>query len=159
MEPKTILLAEDDPSHVELFRQAMIESGIAGRLVVVEDGTEVIDYLFCSGKYTGRAGSDTPDLILLDIKMPRMSGLQVLQVLRRVHADERTQMPPVVVMTGSDDDRDVIEAYKRGAQGYVRKPVDFNTYARTVRETLQYWLEVNRPMPRFHFGVQMMQGL
>lgn len=156
---KTILLAEDDLGHAELFRQAMKETGIRGRLVVVEDGTEVIDYLFASGQYADRDQEDLPDLILLDLKMPRMSGLQVLQVLRRVRGDERVHMPPVVVMTSSDDDRDIIEAYRRGAQSYIRKPIDFAEYARTVRETLEYWLGLNRPVPRFRFGVQAVEGL
>jgi len=148
MREKTVLLAEDDPGHVALFRRATGDSGVSCRLEVVEDGVELIDYLFATGNYKGRDLQDMPDLILLDLKMPKMDGLQVLQVLRRVRGEDRTRFPPVVVLTSSDLDQDVAEAYRRGAQSYIRKPVDYADFAAAVRETLQYWLGLNRPVPR-----------
>ncbi|MBN2474534.1 MAG: response regulator [Pirellulales bacterium] len=146
---KTVLLAEDDAGHVALFRRATADSGVECRLEVVHDGVEVIDFLFATGQYKGRDSHDLPDLILLDLKMPKMGGLQVLQVLRRVRGEDHTRFPPVVVLTSSDLDADVKDAYRFGAQSYIRKPLDYPLFAAAVRETLQYWLGLNRPVPRY----------
>jgi CheY-like chemotaxis protein len=145
---KTILLAEDDPTHVELFRRALSTSGVQCSIDVVNDGAAVIDYLFCTGPFADRVGCTMPDLILLDLKMPRMDGLQVLKVLHRVRGDERLRYPPIVVLTSSDLDNDVVEAYRWGAQSYIRKPLVYSQFAAAVRETVQYWLALNRPLPR-----------
>jgi two-component system, response regulator len=153
MSDKTILLAEDDVNHVELFRRALGNSGIACRLDVVHDGTEVIDYLFGTGEYTERHCQPMPDLILLDLKMPRMNGVQVLKIMRRVRGDDRGRFPPVVVLTSSDLDNDVSDAYQWGAQSYIRKPLVYSEFAAAVRETVQYWLGLNQPAPRHRAGM------
>jgi two-component system, response regulator len=160
MSEKTILLAEDDANHVELFRRALDHSGVSCRLDVVQDGAEVIDYLFATGEYANRQPQPMPDLILLDLKMPRMNGLQVLKILRRVRGDDRTRFPPVVVLTSSDLDNDVSEAYRWGAQSYIRKPLVYAEFASAVRETVQYWLGLNQPMPRLRAGMSFVhEGL
>ena len=147
MAEKTILLAEDDPGQELLFRHAVGRCDLECRLDVVHDGTEVIDYLFCIGKFKDSKQPQMPDLLLLDLKMPKMDGLQVLQVLRRVRGEDRMRLPPVVVLTSSDLDEDIEGAYRWGAQSYIRKPTDFDEFANAVRETLHYWLGLNRPMP------------
>ncbi len=152
MPEKTILLAEDDPSHVALFRRATADSGVACRVDVVSDGVEAIDYLFFTGEYKHRNPRQMPDLILLDLKMPRMDGLQVLQVLRRVRGEDHTRFPPVVVLTSSDLDHDITDAYRWGAQSYIRKPLGYPDFAAAVRETLQYWLGLNQPVPVHRIG-------
>ncbi|MGA2033395.1 MAG: response regulator [Thermoguttaceae bacterium] len=150
MTEKAILLAEDDPMQVTLFLRAMEQSGTRCRVDVVRDGAEVIDFLFCLGKY--KSGRQMPDLLLLDLKMPKMDGLQVLQVMRRVRGEERGRFPPVVVLTSSDLDDDIVEAYRWGAQSYIRKPLDFEAFCTVVRETLHYWLGLNQPLPALREG-------
>lgn len=148
MSEKTILLAEDDASHVAFFRRALSNSGIDCRVDVVRDGAEAIDYLFATGEHATRNATQWPDLIMLDLKMPRMDGLQVLKVLRRVRGDDHLRFPPIVVMTSSDMESDIADAYRWGAQSYVRKPMAYTEFASAVRETVQYWLERNQPAPR-----------
>ncbi len=152
---KIVLLAEDDHCHEALFRRAVAMSAIACRLDVVRDGVEAIDYLFATGQYAGREPQGLPDLILLDLNMPRMNGIQVLKVLRRVCWEDRSRVPPVIVLTASNDDRDVAEAYQWGAQSYICKPGGFPEFVRAVRETLDYWLGLNRSMPRQRLGVPL----
>lgn len=147
MAEKVILLAEDDPGHEAMFRHALSRSGIACRLDVVHDGTEVIDYLFGLGPYKDRLPEQRPHLLLLDLKMPKMDGLQVLQVLRRVRGEDRVRFPPIVVLTSSDLDDDIESAYRWGAQSYIRKPLNFEEFATAVRETLHYWLGLNQSVP------------
>jgi two-component system, response regulator len=154
MNGRTILLAEDDASHVALFRRALASSGVQCQVDVVQDGAEAIDYLFGLGEYTHRDSKQLPDLILLDLKMPRMDGIQVLKVLRRVRGDDRMRMPPVVVLTSSDLENDIEDAYRWGAQSYIRKPLVYTEFADAVRNTVQYWLGLNRPAPRFRNGWQ-----
>ena len=159
MSEKTILLAEDDEAHVELFRRALAYSGIPCRLDVVHDGTEVIDYLFVP-QGPGRAPREMPDLILLDLKMPRIGGLQVLQMLRRVRNEDRTQLPPIVVLSSSDLDHDIVEAYRLGARSYICKPLDFDKFADAVNETVRYWLHLNQPAPANHRSMEFVpEGL
>ena len=150
---KKVLLAEDDPSHVTLFRRAVADSGVACTLDVVCDGVEAIDYLFCTGQYQARDAKAMPHLILLDLRMPKMDGLQVLQVMRRVRGDDRTRFPPVVVLTSSDLDHDIADAYRWGAQSYIRKPLGYPEFVNAVRETLQYWLGLNQPIPPERVGI------
>ncbi len=114
---------------------------------VVQDGTEVIEYLFGTGSSPGQPRPPMPDLILLDLKMPRMDGLQVLQVMRRVRGNEAGPFPPVVVLTCSDDDESINEAYQLGARGYICKPIVFGDFSQTIRRTLEFWLGVNQPVP------------
>jgi len=153
MSNKRILLAEDDPSHVAFFRRALAASGIDCCLDVVRDGAEAIDYLFCTGEHVGRDNKQFPDLILLDLKMPRMDGLQVLKILHRVRGEDQLRFAPVVVLTSSDLDSDVSEAYRWGAQGYIRKPLVYAEFAAAVCETVHYWLVRNRSIPRHHAAV------
>jgi len=153
MNEKVVLVAEDDLSHVALIRRAVAQSGVPCRLDVVRDGAEAIEYLFATGNQTHRDPRDPPDLILLDLKMPRMNGLQVLQVLRRVRGHEQRRYSPVVVLTGSENDHDIAEAYRLGAQSYICKPLDYSAFASTIRETLEYWLGLNRPIPRRYVAV------
>ncbi len=149
---KTILLAEDDPSHEALFRRAMSDGGFTCQIDVVRDGTEAINYLFATGEYADRDPQELPALILLDLRMPKMSGLQVLQVLRRVRGEDSLRFPPVVVLTSSSMDNDVAEAYRLGAQSYICKPTDYRTFASAVCETLHYWLDLNHPVPIRRIG-------
>ena len=150
---KVVLLAEDDPAHEALFRRAFANSGVSCRLDVVHDGVEAIEYLFGTGEYRDIGERPVPSLILLDLKMPRMDGLQVLQVLRRVRGDDQVRFAPVVVLTSSENDQNITEAYRRGAQSYICKPLDYPEFTRTVQETLKYWLGMNRTAPPEHVHV------
>jgi two-component system response regulator len=137
---ETILLVEDNPDDVELTRRAFHKNKIANNLDVVGDGVEALDYLFCQGKYANRDTGDMPKLILLDLKLPKMDGLQVLERLR---ADERTKLTPVVILTSSKEEQDLLNSYKSGANSYVRKPVDFNKFVEAVHNIGLYWLLIN----------------
>jgi two-component system response regulator len=160
MGEKTILLAEDDPQDEALIAGAVAKSGVACRVDVVRDGAEVIDYLFAAGGHKDRDPRKMPDLILLDLKMPKMGGLQVLQVMRRVRGDDRTRFPPVVVLTCSDLQHDIADAYRLGAQSYICKPVDRGELADAIRQTVRYWLELNRPVPPQRLGMHFVhEGL
>jgi two-component system, response regulator len=155
---KTILLAEDDPGQERLFRHALGQCGVECRLEVVHDGVELIEYLFGTGPYKGRPTEEMPDLILLDLKMPRMDGLQVLQVLRRVRGDGHPRFPPIVVLTYSEDDQDIADAYRWGAQSFIRKPVSLQELIQAVRETTQYWLGLNQPLPPVRVAEHLAHG-
>jgi two-component system response regulator len=141
---ETILLVEDNPDDVELTRRALRKNNIANNMVVVNDGVQALDYLFCRGEYAGRDAKDIPRLILLDLKLPKMNGLQVLEQMR---ADERTKMLPVVILTSSKEEMDLISSYRNGANSYVRKPVDFNQFVEAVKNIGLYWLLINEPPP------------
>ena len=140
MSMKTILLVEDSPDDVKLTMRALKKSNILNEIVVAQDGVEALDYLFGTGKYEGRDTNIKPQVILLDLKMPTMDGLEVL---RRMRGDERTQPLPVVILTTSSEDRDRIESYKLGANSYIRKPVDFSQFAEAVQQLGLYWLVLN----------------
>jgi two-component system, response regulator len=140
MESKTILLVEDNPDDVKLTLRALNKSNILNEVVIAEDGVEALDYLFGTGKFAGGNASVKPQLILLDLKMPRLDGLEVLH---RIRADERTALLPVVILTTSNEDRDRIESYKLGANSYIRKSVDFNQFVSTVQQLGLYWLVLN----------------
>jgi two-component system response regulator len=140
MNNKQILLVEDNPDDVKLTLRALAKSRIANEVVVVQDGVEAMEYFDCSGKFSGRNPALLPQVVLLDLKMPRMDGLEFLQ---RIRSDERTRLLPVVVLTTSSEDRDRVESYKLGANSYVRKPVDFNQFAEAVQHLGLYWLVLN----------------
>ncbi len=140
MKTKSILLVEDNPDDVQLTLRALKKSKIMNEVVVAQDGIEALDYLFGTGKHAGRDTKVQPQVVLLDLKMPKMDGLEVLQ---RVRSDERTKLLPVVVLTTSSEDRDRVESYKLGANSYVRKPVDFNQFAEAVNQLGLYWLVLN----------------
>ena len=140
MKKKIILLVEDNPDDVTLTMRALTKSNVLNEIILARDGVEALDYLFGTGQHAGRDTSVKPQVILLDLKMPRMDGLEFL---RRIRADERTRTLPVVILTTSSEDRDMIESYKLGANSYVRKPVDFNQFAEAVHQLGLYWLVLN----------------
>jgi len=139
-----ILLVEDNPDDIELTRRAFDRSNIANEIVTVSDGQEALDYLFSTGLHAGRDAL-MPHVILLDLNLPKISGLEVL---RRMRADERTKRIPVVVLTTSNEEKDVIGSYDLGANSYVRKPVDFAQFLDAARHLGLYWLVLNEPPPR-----------
>ena len=143
---KRILLAEDDAGHVTLIKRALTRANIDCCVDVVGNGVEVIDYLFGVGQE--RQPTAMPDLVLLDLNMPEMNGRQVLQVLRRVRSQDGLTLPPVVVLTASDDDGDINDSYKLGAQSFIRKPVDHGRFTEAVQQTTLYWLGLNESPSR-----------
>ena len=144
MKPKTILLVEDNPSDVGLTRRALEKSRISNDLVVVEDGQEALDYLFGRNLPAGQSANELPALILLDLKLPKMSGLEVLH---RIRSDEHTSRLPVVILTTSSEEDDIAQSYDMGANSFIRKPVDFNQFAEAIQHLGLYWLVLNEPAP------------
>jgi two-component system, response regulator len=145
MDMATILLVEDNRDDVELTLHALRKNGMGNNVVVVRDGQEALDYLFASGTHAGRHANATPDLVLLDLNLPKISGLDVLRAIR---ADPRTKRIPVVILTTSDDQADILGGYDLGTNSYVRKPVDFDEFYATVKELETFWLALNTPPPR-----------
>jgi two-component system response regulator len=137
---KVILLVEDNPSDIALTERALLRNNICNKLVVAQDGQEGLDYLFGEGPHGGRDAADTPVLILLDLKLPKLDGLDVL---RRIRADARTRRIPVVILTSSREEQDVAAGYDLGVNSYIRKPVDFQQFTETVRQLGLYWLVIN----------------
>ncbi len=146
MDRKIILLVEDNPDDVDLTLRALKRSNILNEVVVARDGVEALDYLFGRGRFAGRDTSVMPVVILLDLKLPKLDGLDVLKAIR---ADDRTRLLPVAVLTTSREERDLVESYRLGANSYVRKPVDFNEFLEAVRQLGLYWLLLNEPPPRY----------
>ncbi|MBI9081869.1 MAG: response regulator [Pseudodesulfovibrio sp.] len=144
MKPKIILLVEDNPSDIALTQRALSKSRVANELVVAEDGQEALDYLFANGKYTDRDVNDIPALVLLDLKLPYIDGLEVL---RQIRLDPRTSRLPVVILTTSKEEQDVSQSYDLGANSYIRKPVDFTQFAKAIEHLELYWLVLNEPAP------------
>jgi two-component system response regulator len=140
MNEKIILLVEDNPDDEELTLLALKESNILNDVVVARDGVEALDYLFASGQYADRALSRMPQLILLDLKLPKLDGLDVL---KRLRADPRTQLIPVVILTSSSEEEDMVASYRLGANSYVRKPVEFHRFANAIKQLGLYWLILN----------------
>jgi two-component system response regulator len=137
---KVILLVEDNPDDVQLTLRALKKNKIMNDVVAAQDGVEALEYLYGTGQYAGRDTKVLPQVVLLDLKMPRMDGLEVLH---RIRADERTKLLPVVILTTSSEDKDRVESYKLGANSYIRKPVDFNQFAVSVQQLGLYWLVLN----------------
>lgn len=144
MKAKKILLVEDSPDDQELIRMALEAEHIANEIVALNDGEQALDYLFCRGVYAGRDISDTPLVILLDIKMPKVNGLEVLQQLR---ADPRTSLLPVVMLTSSNEEQDILTSYENRVNSYVRKPVDFQQFTEVVKQLQFYWVILNEIPP------------
>lgn len=139
-----ILLVEDSSSDEELTLRALRKSGVANRVIVTRDGAEALDYLFAQGAFAARDPRETPQVVLLDLNLPKIGGLEVL---RRIRADERTKLLPVVVLTSSGEDNDLLRGYGSGANSYVVKPVDFTQFAEAVRQLGLFWLVHNQPPP------------
>ena len=138
----TVLLAEDNPNDLELAVHALRRGGLTGRIDVARDGAEAVDYLFCQGAYADRDPADEPTVILLDIKMPKLDGVQVL---RRIRADPRTKHLPVVMLTSSAENRDLSACYEYGVNSYIVKPVDIDQFFAAIEQVGVYWLKLNRP--------------
>ena len=141
----TLLLVEDNPDDVELTRVALDDSKLLNKLVVLRDGQEALDWLWCKGQYKDRDPCLLPSLVLLDLKLPKVSGLEVLQ---RMRADKRTKHAPVVILTSSREEKDIIGSYDLGANSYIQKPVDYNQFVKAVRQLGVYWMVLNAPPPK-----------
>jgi two-component system response regulator len=144
MNTKSILLVEDNADDEALTLRALSKSRVANTVDVVRDGAEALDYLFCRGAYAHRDPADLPQITLLDLKLPKVDGLEVL---RQIRADPRTRMAPVVILTSSREEQDLIAAYTNGANSYVRKPVDFNQFVDAIKQLGLYWLILNEAPP------------
>ncbi len=139
-----ILLIEDNPDDIELAMRAFRKNKIANKFVIAHDGAEALDYLLCQGAYADRDIKNKPRLILLDLKLPKISGLQVLEKIR---SEESIKLTPVVILTSSKEEQDLANGYKFGANSYVRKPINFNDFVEAVRNIGLYWLLINEPPP------------
>ena len=142
MDPMRIMLVEDNPDDEELTIRAFKKNNLANEIIVARDGVEALDYFFPKD---GSAPAALPQLVLLDLKLPRVSGLEVLKALR---GDQRTRRLPVVILTSSAEERDLVDGYELGANSYIRKPVDFDEFMDGVRQLGLYWLVLNQPAPR-----------
>ncbi len=145
MNKKVILLVEDNPDDVALTMRAFKKSNIMNDVVVATDGVEALDYLFATGAYAGRDTSVMPEIVLLDLKLPRLDGMEVL---RRLRADSRTKLLPVIILTSSKEEQDVLNGYELGANSYIRKPVDFAQFSEAIMNLGLYWLVLNEAIPR-----------
>lgn len=137
---KVILLVEDNPDDEVLTLRAMRKNNIANEIIVARDGAEALDYIFGTGKYEGRNIADSPQVILLDLNLPKIGGLDVL---KRIRGDRRTALYPIVILTSSKEEKDLVESYRLGANSYIRKPVDFNQFSEAIRQLGLYWLVLN----------------
>ena len=141
---KAILLVEDNPNDMELTMYALKKNNITNEVVVARDGEEALDYIFCTGEYESRDPAVRPVVVLLDLHLPKVDGIEVLERLR---ADERTKLTPVVILTSSKEEQDRLDSYRLGANSYIRKPVDFEQFADAVKQLGIYWLLLNEPPP------------
>ena len=141
-ETKSILLVEDNPDDEALTLRALRNNNLANKVVVARDGVEALDYLFATGTYAGRDISDMPEVTLLDLKLPKVDGLEVL---KRLRADDRTRLLPVVILTSSTEEQDLIRSYSLGANSYIAKPVDYLQFTEAVKQLGLYWLLLNEP--------------
>ena len=137
-----ILLVEDNPSDVKLTLKALQKYNLANKVAVVQDGEEALDYIFSKGKYSMRDINEKLKVIFLDLKLPKVNGLEVLKIIK---ADEKTKLIPVVVLTSSKEERDIVESYKLGVNSYIVKPVDFDQFLKSVADIGLYWLLINEP--------------
>lgn len=146
--PIDILLVEDNPDDVELTLYALKRNNLANAVHIVRDGEEALDFAFCRGKYSDRKFDDPPKVVLLDLKLPKVDGLEVLRALK---TDKRTKALPVVVMTSSKEQRDMVEGYQLGVNSYIQKPVDFDEFRNLIKQLGFYWLVVNQAPPAAAF--------
>ncbi|MDP3177165.1 MAG: response regulator [Spirochaetaceae bacterium] len=146
--PVDILLVEDNPNDAELALRALKKNNLANNLCLVTDGEQALDFMFARGRYEGREIAITPRIILLDLKLPKVDGLEVLKAVK---ADERTRLTPIVVLTTSKEERDILESYRLGVYSYIVKPVDFDKFVSAVRDLGMYWLLLNE-MPHGRDG-------
>lgn len=144
MQNKYILLVEDDPDDIELTIRSFRKNHIMNEIVVMKDGAEALDFLFGTGTYKDHNVNDLPAVILMDIKLPKIDGLEAL---KRIRQDTRTRLVPVVIVTSSKEEQDVVNGYKLGANSYIHKPVDFEKFTEVVRQLGLYWLLLNEPLP------------
>ena len=144
MKEKIILLVEDNPDDITLTLRALKKNSIFNEVVVAKDGVEALDYLFGTGIYAGRDTSAMPVVTLLDLKLPKIDGFEVL---KRVRSSERTKLIPIVILTSSKEESDLINGYSLGANSYIRKPVDFEQFTEAIRELGLYWILINEPPP------------
>lgn len=144
MDKKTILLVEDNPDDVALTRRAFKKNNIQNEVVVAKDGAEALDYLFARGAHQGRGADRFPQVVLLDLKLPKVDGLEVL---RQIRTDPTTKLLPVVILTSSNEEQDRIRGYTLGVNSYIRKPVDFEKFLEAARQIGLYWLVLNQPAP------------
>ena len=145
MENSMILVVEDNPDDEALTLRALKKNNIGNQVFVVRDGAEALDFLFCTGTYAERDPREVPEMILLDLKLPKVDGLEAL---RRIRAAERTCLLAVVILTSSNEEQDLLEGYKNGANSYIRKPVDFNQFVDAIRQLSLYWLVLNEAPPQ-----------
>ena len=139
-----ILLVEDNPTDEALVLRAFKKINLSVKIIVVRDGAEAVDFIFYQGAYKDRDPRDVPQLILLDMKLPKLSGLEVL---RQIRANEHTRLLPVIMLTSSREEQDLIESYRSGANSYVRKPIEYDQFLEAIRELSLYWLIMNEPPP------------
>jgi len=144
MADKIILLVEDNPDDEALTVRALKKHNVVNKIVVARDGVEALDYLFGTGAHAGRDMDVMPQVVLLDLKLPKLDGLEVL---KRIRADPRTELLPVIILTSSKEEQDLINGYKVGANSYVRKPVDFEQFVTAIQQLKLYWLVINEPPP------------
>ncbi len=145
MTNQPILLVEDNPDDEALTLRAFRKCNVANEVITARDGVEALEYLFGTGRYAGRDPREVPAVTLLDLKLPKIDGMEVL---RRLRDDERTKLAPVVILTSSREERDVVNGYRLGANSYIRKPVDFEQFIESVKQLGLYWLLLNEPAPR-----------
>ena len=144
-----ILLVEDNPMDLELTLHALRKEHLCNNIPVARDGEEALDFLFCRGAYSHRSMDKPPKLVILDLKLPKVDGLEVLRMIKN---DPRTRAIPVIILTSSKEDRDLVESYKLGVNSYIQKPVDFDQFRDTVKQLGLYWLVVNQPPPTAAFA-------
>jgi len=142
MNSRPILLVEDNPSDIDLTKRAFVKGNIPNEIIVVEDGQEALDFIFCRGKYSGREKEQVPSLVLLDLKLPKIDGLEVLKKIREA---DKVKRLPVVILTSSKEEQDIAASYDLGANSYIRKPVDFMQFAAAIQSLGNYWLVINEP--------------
>ncbi|HWD20360.1 MAG TPA: response regulator [Verrucomicrobiae bacterium] len=143
-EPIEILLVEDNPNDLELALHALEKHNIANKIHIVRDGEEALDFLFCRGAFSARTFDSPPKVVLLDLKLPKVDGMEIL---RAVKSDPRTKAVPVVVMTSSKQQRDLVESYNCGVNSYIQKPINFTEFQEVIRQLGYYWLAINQPPP------------
>lgn len=145
MAQKYILLVEDNPDDEALTLRALSKNKLANGVVVARDGAEAVEFLFATGAHAGRDAGDLPQIVLLDLKLPKLDGFDVL---RRIRSDERTKLLPVVILTSSKEERDIVQGYRDGCNSYVRKPVNFDEFVEAARQLGMYWMLLNEVPPR-----------